>query len=233
MSRYKQYLKKTCHTPRIYTFTSKTPYQTVTLISGTHGDEPAGAIYLKHLIKKYNKGFPLNITLHIIPEVNKCGLMLNTRRVPDTDLDNWDLNRHYPIRDETPPDMIKKYLYLIEQSDLVVDIHEGWGYHLVNSQSKGSGIYPNGFGESVSIAKKMIKNVNKIVHNRYHRFVIANIEKIPGSLRYYCTRREIPYILVETSGKYDIAPLENRLRKLDKIIKTLQHKFMGKHKHKI
>ena len=57
--------------------------------------------------------------------------------------------------------------------------------------------------------------MNTIITNKKHLFVNEEIEDIKGSLRFYCT-----YILVETTGKHGIAPLQNRLDKLDKIVEA-------------
>jgi len=216
-------LKTTCHTPKIYQFGKNSP-NTILLISGTHGNEPAGAMYLEQLVSRFTTtNMDYNIKLFIIPKVNRCGLMKKIRKVPELTIKNWDLNRAYPVGDEKAPDIINHYLYLIKQAQLVVDLHEAHDYRIINTKSKGSGIYTNGYGhpstiDSSTIVQKMVQNVNKIIDNEQHHFVTEEIAIIPGSLRGYCTEHNIPYILIETTG---IEPLELRLKKLDNIINTL------------
>ena len=214
-----------CHTPEIYQFPtrfSKNSSKTIFLISGTHGNEHAGPIYLEQLVQKFSKKMDYGIKLIIIPKVNRCGLMKNIRKVPELTIKNWDLNRAYPVKDATTvPDIINHYLYLIKQAHLVVDLHEASGYRKINRKSKGSGIYANGYGVSSTIVQEMVRNVNKIIDNEQHHFVTEKIPLIQGSLRGYCTEQKLPYILIETTGIHDIEPLKLRLVKLDNIITTL------------
>ena len=78
---------------------------------------------------------------------------------------------------------------------MVVDLHEARGYRKMNRNSKGSGIYANGYGMSSTIVQEMVRNVNKIIDNEQHHFVTEEIALIQGSLRGYCTEQELPYIL--------------------------------------
>lgn len=215
---------KLCYTPIVYQFTGKDVTPTLTLIAGTHGNEPAGSVFLSKFIQTPPS---FDGRLVVIPTVNQCGLWLNTREVPVADGSDWDLNRQYPYNGQkaNPKNMILRYLHLINASELVVDFHEGWGYHTINTQSKGSGIYSNGFGQSHSIAAQMIKQVNHNIVNKDHYFVTETLKAVPGSLRFYCTERKIPYILVETSGKNDVEPLKTRLMKLGVIVQTLLSQF--------
>ena len=105
------------------------------------------------------------------------------------------------------------YLYLIKQAHLVVDLHEARGYRKMNRNSKGSGIYANGYGMSSTIVQEMVRNVNKIIDNEQHHFVTEEIALIQGSLRGYCTRTRTA-IYFET-GIHDMEPLKLRLVKLD------------------
>jgi len=214
------YTPEICHTPEIYQF-GKNSSKTILLISGTHGNEPAGAIYLEQLVQKFSKKMDLNVKVIIIPKVNRCGLLKNIRKVPELSIKNWDLNRAYPIADEKAPDIINHYLYLIKQAQLVVDLHEARGYRKINTKTKGSGIYTNGYGHSSTIVQEMVHNVNEIIVNDQQKFITEEIALIPGSLRDYCTKHKIPYILIETTGIGDVEPLETRLEKLDSIINTL------------
>jgi len=214
---------KLCYSPDVYKFTGKGVTPTLTLIAGTHGDEPAGSVFLSKLVKSPP---PFDGRLVVIPTVNQCGLWSNTREVPNAPDGDWDLNRQYPSTQNTKtPSLILRYLHFITASDLVVDFHEGWGYHNMDPHSKGSGIYSNGFGQSRSITAQMIKQVNKNITNKDHYFVTETLKAVPGSLRFFCTERKIPYILVETSGKHDVEPLSERLVKLDVIVQTLLSQF--------
>ena len=211
-------------TPKILYFGKDRPERTILLIAGTHGNEPAGSIYLtdQSIIEKIKDcAKDYNIKIIVIPKVNEQGFILNKRKVPDPI--PWDLNRAYPKKgDQGVRKIINTYLPLINQAQLVVDLHEAKGFRKITKGTKGSGIYSNEYGNSSTIVQKMIQNVNNIIDNQDHCFVTDNLEAIPGSLRYYCTEHEIPYILVETTV---IEPIETRLTKLDNIITTLLSTF--------
>jgi ribosomal protein L7Ae-like RNA K-turn-binding protein len=206
--------------PKILHFGKDTSKTTILLISGSHGNEPAGPIYLtKQFVttKLENCARDYNIKIIVIPKVNKLGLLQNKRRVPDTI--PWDLNRAYPRKGhQEVRELIKTYLHFINKAQLVVDLHESKGYRTMEGRTKGSGIYYNGYGKSGTIVQKMVQNVNQIIDNQDHHFVTEKIKPVPGSLRYYCTEHVIPYILVETTV---IETLQTRLAKLDNIITTL------------
>ena len=205
-------------TPEIFNLGKDTSKTTVLLIAGTHGNEPAGAEYLTTLVERFQtKKIDCDIKVIVIPKVNKLGLIQNIRKVPDTTA--WDLNRAYPKPGhQEVREIIKTYLHLIDHADLVVDLHEAHRYRISDSRTKGSGIYSNGVGNSSTIVQKMVQNVNKIIDNQDHHFMTEQIKPIPGSLRYYCIKHKIPYILIETTH---IEPLPTRLEKLHNIITTL------------
>jgi uncharacterized protein len=223
LSSYKL-IKKICHQSEIFQFKGKDTGPTITLISGTHGNEPAGAIYLTELVKKFQKGtlYLKRGKLIIIPEVNKCGLYLNTRNVPDFPF-SWDANRNYPFKSSTKetPTMILRYLHIINRSDFILDFHEGWGFHKIHPSSVGSGVYPNGYGNSTKLSKKIVKHINYTISKSDHIFIAKPLSDIKGSLKNYTQENKIPYILVETSGQNNILPLSTRKKQIDIIIKTI------------
>ena len=222
LSSYKL-LQKICHQSKIFRFYGKEDGPTITFISGTHGNEPAGAIYLQELVTKFQKEelYLKKGQLIIIPQVNKCGLYLHTRNVPDVPF-SWDINRSYPYQSSQSeiPNLILRYLHIINKSDFILDFHEGWGFHKIHPLSVGSGVYPNDYGNSSELSKKMVNNINKNISISRHKFISKPLSNIKGSLKNYSKENKIPYILVETSGQNDILPLETRKKQIDNIIKT-------------
>lgn len=180
-----------------------------------HGNEPAGSEALNELVKtlKLKKG-----ELIVIPKVNEFGLMFGTRY--NLSLDP-DINRNYEEnggRCEKSRSITK----IISNADLVIDLHEGWGFHLVSPNSIGSTISPSSNILGQTISKKCVDMINKTISMPTHKFQVLGKRscEIPNSLACYCERKQIPYILVETPGQNNVQPLELRKKQHLIIVKT-------------
>ena len=211
-------VRRACRNPHIFKFASSEPGKTIVLIGGTHGNEPSGAVYLRDLITSLGKRKAKLIkgTVIIIPELNKCGLQLKQRLLPDLPW-AWDINRNYSKNKS----FYNKYLKFIDQADLIIDCHEGWGFAKINPGSLGSGIYYNGLGDTQELAKKMVAQINQTITEEKHKFIYGKNKTIPGSLGTYSVNNNIPYILIETSGQNNIQPLPIRIKQVEHAIKTL------------
>ncbi len=205
-----------CNEPLIYTHTQNMDSISVLFIGGTHGNEQSGSIYLNNLINKLKTEKTIvNYNLTIIPSVNKCGLMLNCRYVPY--VIPYDINRNYKPYGINKK-LISNYIDYINNADIIIDIHEGWGYAKENKGSLGAGIY--GYFKNKSLIddrfiNKLIKN-NKILD----KFVSTknNKQTIKNSLEDYCKTNGKDYVLIETSRKDS---MDVRLKQLDVIISSL------------
>jgi predicted deacylase len=154
----------------------------------------------------------------IIPAVNTCGIWYGTRNNPVGD---FDINRNYhsAAQNETlvlVPLINKLVMKIVDTADLVVDLHEGWGYTQIDENSIGSGIYTQGKKDVSMLKDILINDINTDIHDNVKKFSTHNLEDIPGGLREYCNKHNIGYMLIETSGQKDIQPLS---------LRVAQHKF--------
>lgn len=199
----------------VYHFNSKKSGKNVLLIAGTHGNEPAGTNGLLELIDNLEKG-ELSLksgSITIIPKANRFGLLLGIRWLPHH-IFNRDLNRNYPHKHgDKPLDVLsKKICVYIRKADFIVDFHEGWGFHLMNNKSMGSGLYPGNSKKSVKIAKQTLTALNKSINEPKKKFVLKTRINIDlKTLKEYANLLEKDYILVETSGQNNIQPMNVRL----------------------
>ena len=189
----------------------------ICIIAGVHGNEPAASILLNKMIN--NNYFDQNINnlfIRVIPIANKFGYKFNTRY--QNNIFYPDINRNFINDgvDTTSKDIIK----LTKNMDIVLDFHEGWGFHKINSDSLGS---------SITITSKMkelgniiINNLNNIISEEKYKFVILeNICDINSSLGCYSNKNNINYILVETTGQNDIQEMNIRQEQIFNIINTV------------
>jgi len=126
-----------------YVIDSGEPGPTVLLTAGMHGNEPAGyraAEQIRHWPIVAGK-------LVVVPHVNTAGLRENTRYLPafadDEELRN--ANRNFPKTDGpdvavTPPCEALWALAKELEPDWVVDLHEGFDFHISNPKSVGASV---------------------------------------------------------------------------------------------
>lgn len=199
----------------------------ICFIGSVHGNEPAGCVALTQLI---NDGFfnnQKNIFIRVIPCVNEWGLKINTRYQPN--LLHPDINRNF---DKQPLDTISyKIAKLIEGMDWVIDIHEGYDFHLLNPKSVGSTLSPSPHPESQQMANIMVQNINQTIRDPEKKFTVLynNSCKIKKTLACYRLSKNKKYILIEITGQSDIQPIN--LRKAQAII--LIKEFMNQIKKNI
>jgi hypothetical protein len=82
--------------------------------------------------------------------------LLHRRDVPDILL--YDINRNYNITNFAIIDRIKK-IY-VDISDVVIDLHQGWDYAVINDKSIGSGIYTDTPELKIEIIPKILNIIN-------------------------------------------------------------------------
>jgi predicted deacylase len=191
--------KKSCF-PIINEFNYNQNFKRVLFVCGTHGDEPSGVWALQDF--PFSKYEDVNI---VVCQMNPCGVIKNTRTHPTLDL---DLNRTYD-KDILQNKIVKK---LVTESDVIVDFHEGWDYHIINKDSIGSSLQTNSLGE---ICEFIIKKLNKTIQPKNKHFILSDTPVIKGSLREYCDNKQKPYILVETTR---IESEKERIRKCKIVI---------------
>ena len=185
----------------------------ITIISGTHGNEPGPGFYFFKLLKEQNINLP-PAKYYIIPSVNPLAIQKNVRSMwfqPDT-------NRSWPSTlTEEPKDKINKYLLpIIQQSDYILDFHEGWGSSsCTNKQSVGQTIYCSK-DNFLPYVDNLLNKLNNFIDNNgfpdcdkweYN----PELDYIKGSLKEYTSILNIPYFLIEIKGQNNISPLDKRM----------------------
>ena len=206
--------------PESFIYDSKINGPTITIIGTTHGNEPVGYHAIKELINRLNtKDIILKKgKLILIPIVNYCGFRLNTRN----SILYGDINRMY--KKNTTSIINKTILKYAEQSDFLLDFHEGWGYH-GNSNSIGSTITPSLTYDSKQIALIMKDMVNRTITSDMKKFIIRTDDSellknkqdymkktnMSGTLSTYMENSKKNYILIEITGQNSIQPLELRI----------------------
>lgn len=178
---------------------------TILCIGGVHGDEPAGSVALNSydFENKVKCGKVI-----VAPSVNWCGLKSNNRYLPNfIDINRYFNDGNYELKN------------LANKSDLVIDFHEGYEFHIVSPWSIGSTI------SSYSVPKMSelcINNINKNIEDENKKWVhIKNKEEIDGSFRDYCDSNNIKYMLIETTGKLNAQPLKIRVKQNFNILDTI------------
>jgi predicted deacylase len=220
-----------CNKVEFSVWDSKLPGPTVLIVGGTHGNEPAGTIAI-HRLNNTLKSGKVEIKkgkLILIPEVNKCGLSLNTRFLPANLLSlgltgSVDINRGYDS--EAPGCEISQNVgCAVNQADWVIDLHEGWGFHQTDPDSMGSGVYYGNTPESKEFSMEATALLNEQL-NPEKRFVCKNWDDVSGTLRSLADGEKKHYILVETTGQHDIQPLEVRVGQHSFLINQLLGKLL-------
>lgn len=186
----------------------------VAVIAGTHGNEPAGAVALEKMIRNrtFDKLRGTTVGVRVIPRVNEWGLKLGTRRTPN--VLHPDVNRNYNVKrgeivgSEGISDDVAT---LTKDADLIIDLHEGWGFHQLQPSSVGSTLSYSG-NLAKFLSQKAVEKVNETIRDNKKKFIVLNgdVCDIPTTLA--CARHTLmkDYILIETTGQNDIQPLSVR-----------------------
>lgn len=205
----------------IYIYDSGIDGPTLLLIAGTHGNEPAGNIVLSSSLFKPKKG-----KIIVIPSVNKFGLLFGIRYNSFNFLSKKsDINRNYENEGtEEISKEILKYVREIDENSMIIDFHEGWGYYKIDEDSIGSTLTPT-TNVSVEYSNFIIENLNKTIVDDDKKFVINKKKDIKNTLRDYCNKNNINYILVETTGQNNKQKMSKRLEQIRIIIDSTIEKM--------
>jgi predicted deacylase len=201
----------------------------VAIIGGTHGNEPAGTAALEMLVgsgyfDEFTRQHP-KISVRVIPRVNEWGLKLGVRHQPH--LFHPDINRNYVLssgKEDGLESTSKQVVELTKNFNLIIDLHEGWGYHQLTPESIGSTLSYTGQFAGI-LAHKAADSINNTLHSIY-KFVVLDPNKHPScdistTLRCIRDQTKKDYILIETTGQNDIQPLMVRVNQHQHIIQKI------------
>lgn len=191
-----------CYKSNIVEINSKKKGNTLLIVAGIHGDETTGVIatnLLKNLLQ--NNLIKLKTgKIILIETLNKCGYMLNNRYYT-TIPKNKDLNSTY---DNKFP-VTKPVIDLVKKADIIIELHDGWGFKKKHKKSVGSSI--NFHHIDKSIRKELLKLLNKDIKIDYKKFTENTRRPYKNSLRYVAKKLNKKYLLVETTGQDDLTDL--------------------------
>lgn len=205
--------------------TSPIKQMKICIISGVHGNEPAGCYTLTNLIKDgiFDFWSYYGLYIRIIPCVNKYGLKNNTR-YSDNKI-NPDINRNFLENGLDP--ISKELIRLTKDFDIILDFHEGYDFHLRNSKSIGSTITPDNSSESIKLANICVDKVNENIIDPLKKFTVLNGKAcdIESAFSCYITKSGKKCLLIETSGQNDLQPMNIRYNQIETIIFTVFEKI--------
>lgn len=170
------------HTP-VFIFDSGIPGETVMILGGTHGDEPAGYEAGLRLVRQLEKKAPKQGKVIIIPMANRVADSIYNRRVPvpaGADRERGNLNRCYPGKENGLP--MERMAWQITQlarknnAGIFIDMHEARYFHLntpkESYRKKGLGqtiiYYPN--EPSTWLVMNLLDNINASIVNADEQF---------------------------------------------------------------
>lgn len=119
------------------------------LSTGIHGDEPAGPLAMRHLLRE--NAWPSELDLWLCPCLNPAGFVLNRRE----NADGVDLNRDY--LNPTAAGTVAHIAWLERQPgfDLCLCLHEDW-------ESRGFYLYEQNPDKQPSLAEGIIAGVAEV-----------------------------------------------------------------------
>lgn len=192
----------------------------VFITGGVHGNEPAGARAAEQIRHwKIKKG-----RLIVVPKVNKPGLMAEIRYLPGKPKDLRDLNRNFPKTKQEPTakDMPASALWELlkaSQPDWFIDLHEGYDFHQINSDSVGSSIIDVKGELADAIVPKMLEVVNATITDKKKKLVRLRYPVNGSVARAVYERLGAASMILETTKKDQ--PISKRTRQHRLMVHTL------------
>lgn len=190
------------------------------LIGGVHGNEPAGAAALSEMISG-KWVLPKRGEYIIIPEANKCGL-LSSSRYQNT-FTHRDLNRNFS--ESGPLDYNSQVvLSAFSDCDYIIDIHEGYAFHVQTPESVGSTLTSTpGMN---AIADSAVAAINSTITEPWRKFTHLQEDcDIRGTLSCLSLRTGRNYVLIEVTGQNNIQPLSLRVQQIKFLIDNMLHQI--------
>lgn len=192
---------------------------TVLITGGVHGNEPAGfraAEQIRHWPVARGR-------LIVLPRINRLGLAANIRWSPDhrNDRRRRDINRSFPTADRD--EALTRHTQAVwdfisdQQPDWVFDLHEGFDFHHLNSESVGSSVIA--FPRQLEFARSIQGAVNADVDTKHQFDLLAGSGPAVGSLARACSEQlGAESFILETTFKDQ--PISLRTRQHRRMVST-------------
>jgi hypothetical protein len=195
--------KGTAYQTACYTLRGQEAGPTVVVIGGMHGDETAGYVVARELVKwRVTKG-----TLIVIPDGNPPAIKSKTRE------GKGNLNRCFPGRADAKPGTLARAAYelfqVVEKSRpaLLLTLHESRDFHANNPARYGQ-TFTYDFKELWPVMNPALERANQSIKTPKHKFLhlIRPFETCPTYQAW--ARLHVPATSIETSRTL---PLKTRL----------------------
>ncbi len=186
----------TCHV-----FGSGQDGPTVLVLAGLHGDEPAPPLAARRIATwTVERG-----RLLVVPVVNQPAARSATRHVSATV--PVDVNRLFPPGGHVASggEIAEAIWSLLstERVSWLLDLHEGWDYHLVNPKSVGSSVtFVRGAraGEaSAAMARRVLEAINLGARPPKHRFTLISPGPAKSVARAAAEELGLASLVIETT----------------------------------
>jgi len=159
---------------------------TVLVVGGVHGNEPAGY----RAAEQIRSWTLARGRMVVIPQFNRRGLAANMRWLPDfrNDKKLRDPNRNFPRSNaantaRTEPCVAMWEFVTQLAPDWIVDLHEGFDFHVANSKSVGAALICRDEPEVCAVAQRMQQAVNATITDPKKRLVLLSRSgPVDGSL---------------------------------------------------
>jgi glutamine amidotransferase-like uncharacterized protein len=125
--------------------------------------------------------------------------------MPGEPKDHANLNRNFPkAEDDAPRGVLAKAIWALvkkHKPELLVDLHEGYGFGAIDKNTVGSSVISSSSLEAQRFARRMIDTINEDIREETKRFRLRK-PPVEGSLaRAAADRLYIPSMIVETTKK--------------------------------
>ena len=198
------------------------PGPTIMLTGGLHGDEPAGA----HAAEQIRHWPILRGRIVVLPRANRPGLAAGTRHLPQVAAPGQDLNRNFPrsgggAEAQTVIGQAIWELTRREKPDWVIDLHEGYHFHQIQSKSVGSTILASRPGDQRTrpVVTRMLAAVNATIEDPRKQFVPLRGTANGSLTRAAAERLGANCLILETTTREQ--PLSLRTRQHRLMVRTL------------
>lgn len=194
----------------------------VLLVGGVHGNEPAGAHGLAQFVNDLDAGIShvRKGSLIIVPEVNEWGLNKYVRE--NGNVIHGDINRNFTTAGpQDPPSAALQQL--VRSADIVMDFHEGWGFHRIQPDSLGSTITSGTNPKTQALVEKAVGELNAKIPDQGKHFTHRPNDacSIVETLGCEAERNGKDYILTETTGQDEIQPRGVRVDQVYTVLKCV------------
>ena len=168
---------------------------------GAHGDEPAGAAAAEAI-----RHWPIvRGKLVVVPRANVPALKANKRSIPGAPRAEGNLNRNYPTsHSEAPRGTPAREIWALvleQQPDWLLDLHEGYDFHQVNSNSIGSSILGSAHTNCETACLLMLKAINDTIPEPELKFIYRRMGTRGMLARAAADVLDIPAMILETTSK--------------------------------